>query len=237
MRISGLSHVGHIRQRNEDAIGWSETTGVALLADGMGGHPGGDVASAIAVETGLAETAGDGPWLGRAGQPTALVDRIQRAMLDHTATHPALRDMATTLVMLAADPPDALILHVGDSRAYRYRNGALTRLTRDHNAAQEAVDRQLMTPAEARQSPERHLVTRAMGLDEWPQPDVQQTDVRRGDVFLLCSDGLTGELPDREIEQMLADHLRDPDEASRMLVRAALDRGGRDNVSVIVARF
>lgn len=234
--IGGYSHVGRVRARNEDAIDWDDALGVAVVADGLGGHPAGDVASRLAVEAILhaarSESAGDG-WLTAGGDPASAIRLAHHTLRAHGARHSSTAGMGTTLVVAARGPGRVVLAHVGDSRAYRFRAGRLEALTRDHNAAQEAVAAGLMSPAQARLSPDRHHLTRAVGVDPEVQPERTESDLTAGDWLLLASDGLTGEVDDAEIASTLAE-ASDPMDAARRLVTAAIGHGGRDNVSVVV---
>jgi len=241
MRIEGSTHVGRVRRRNEDAMGWDRQLGIALVADGIGGQPSGDIASRLAVDSALraAATAGRGKscWLAAGGDPARLVRLLNRAIIDRGKRDAACAGMGTTVVLAAADEERVVVAHVGDSRAYRFHEGILSRVTRDHNLAQEAVDHEWITPEQARDSLERHTLTRALGVDDDVEPDVVTFERSPGDLLLLCSDGLNGELHDREVEQLLVEHGRDLDTLAGLLVRTAVDRGGRDNVSVVLMQL
>ncbi|MBA1148382.1 Stp1/IreP family PP2C-type Ser/Thr phosphatase [Ectothiorhodospiraceae bacterium WFHF3C12] len=237
MRMAGLSDVGRVRARNEDAADWDERAGVAMVADGMGGHPAGDVASNLAVRTVMDAVRGASAmdhWLASGGDPSAALEAANAAVLEDARRHPERHGMGTTGVVAALHDGRCRIAHVGDSRAYQLKDGMLKQLTRDHTAAQQALDQQLITPEQARHTPERHQLTRALGLDPTVQADIHDTTYERGDLFLLCSDGLTEMLDDDPIRDALAENSRDPDAACRLLVRLALDHGGVDNVTVVV---
>jgi len=238
MRMDGHSHVGYVRARNEDTIAWDERLGIALVADGMGGHPAGNVASHTAVDCVLAAVRGerrDASALVANGDAGRYIELAHHALMSHGRHHPETQGMGTTLVLLALAPPHGVVAHVGDSRAYRLRGGWLERLTSDDNAAQRALDQGLITPDQARRSPERHQLVQALGIGS-PEPHVTPIEVGDDDVFLLCTDGLNGELPDREIQELMNDGIDDLSSTARALVRGALDRGGHDNVSVVLAR-
>ncbi|PWG61440.1 PP2C family protein-serine/threonine phosphatase [Spiribacter halobius] len=234
--IAGYSHVGRVRARNEDAIDWDDALGVAVVADGLGGHPAGDVASRLAVEAVLhmaRNESGGGNWLEAGGDPVSATQLAHQTLLAHGRRHRSTAGMGTTLVVAVRAPGRVVLAHVGDSRAYRFHAGALERLTRDHNAAQEAVSEGRMTAAQARMSPERHHLTRAVGVDPDVRPERTESVLEADDWLLLASDGLTGEVDDAEIESILAE-AADPADAARRLVTAAIGHGGRDNVSVVV---
>lgn len=237
MRIAGLSDVGRVRARNEDAIGWDEPAAVAVLSDGMGGHPAGDVASRLAVDKVLESVgarAASRPWLSNEADMEGLLQEANGAVIDHAARHPECRGMGCTLVVAAFDGRHAVIGHVGDSRAYAFRDGGLEQLTVDHTAAQLAVEQELLSPEQARHSPERHQLTRAIGLENDVKVDVSRCRTGRGDLFLLCSDGLTDMVDDVDIADVLNDNGHDIDRSARVLLWLAMDRGGADNVSVVI---
>ena len=239
---SALTDVGRQRANNEDAVMVDAAHGVVLLADGMGGYNAGEVASALAVDLIAGEL---GRWLTEAAASATprdvrrameiCVDNANRAIFDAAHTHDAYAGMGTTLVLAALRGAVAVIGHVGDSRAYRLRDGALMQLTRDHSLLQEQIDIGLITPAEAAASGNRNLVTRALGVEDTVLLDVQEVELAPGDVLLLCSDGLNDMLADADIAAILAtaDPLADK---SRRLVDEANARGGRDNVSVVLVR-
>lgn len=255
LTLAGTSDVGQVRKRNEDSMSLVPALGVAVIADGMGGHPGGDVASRIAAATVTASlerhlTSGDAP--GASVHPKS-VD-LDRAMVASVLTaHSAVRaeaegrselsGMGTTVTALAIDPPTGAFAvgHVGDSRAYRLREGELTRLTRDDTWVQTQVDAARLTPAQARQHPFGHVLTQCVGLEEEPSPHVLTGTVAAGDAYLLCTDGLIGMLEDAEIAASLKRFLADThdadraDTAARALVDEANERGGYDNITVVIA--
>lgn len=239
MAIDGSSHVGHRRPDNQDDYGWEERAGVAVVADGLGGHPAGDKASHLAVQTMLetvqAEING-AYWLANGGDPGGLLMRGHQRVLDHGQQAPDEAGLATTAVLAAWDHANIAIAHCGDSRAYRFSGGYLECLTADHNAAREAIEAGRLTPEQARTSPERHHLTRALGIGPTGAPGVEVNYMMPapGDIFLLCTDGLHGELDDVTISRILYDSGRDLHTASRALIDAALEAGGHDNVTVVL---
>ncbi|MFP4184074.1 MAG: PP2C family protein-serine/threonine phosphatase [Halorhodospira sp.] len=242
MEIAGETHRGHIRPRNEDRIDWDEDAGVAVLADGMGGLPYGQEAARLAVEAviRIAQThhGSDHTWLESGGDPADLVQLANRAVLSYTERDRRYEGMGTTLALVCAAPDEVAIAHVGDSRVYRFREGALECLTQDHTPVQQALAAGAMSEAEARRSPERNVLERALGAVTWAEPDVHRLPRRSGDLFLLCSDGLTELVDEERIRTILtegADHSSLAERAHK-LIEAALDAGGTDNVSVILAR-
>ncbi len=240
MEIVGESHRGHVRPRNEDRIDWDENAGVVVLADGMGGLPYGQEAARLAVEavTRIARNhhSSDHTWLESGGDPADLVQLANRAVLSYTERDRRYEGMGTTLALLCAAPDELAIAHVGDSRIYRLREGHLERLTADHTPVQHALAAGEITEAEARRSPERNVLERALGAVTRAEPDVSRLPRQSGDLFLLCSDGLTEPLADEAIGAIVADTDRSLAQRARALVDAALDSGGPDNISVILVR-
>ncbi len=236
----GLTDVGRRRDNNEDAMLVDEPAGLFAVADGMGGHAAGEIASRIAVET-LAEVArrgGEGRDARRfedaARRLEDAVAEANRRICESIEEHEELRGMGTTLVTLLALDDRAVIAHVGDSRAYLLRDGQLRRLTSDHSWVNEQVRRGLLSDDDAQRHPMRNIVTRALGSRSDVSADLAVEPMRGGDVFLLCSDGLNTMLSDAEIQQALLRHRTDPKAACRALVDAANTHGGEDNTTVVV---
>ncbi|ADG75092.1 protein serine/threonine phosphatase [Cellulomonas flavigena DSM 20109] len=220
---------GRVREVNEDAL--LAYPPVFLVADGMGGHDAGDLASRIAVEE----------FAQLAGQSSASSDDVH-ACFSRTSTRIRTeftggRQGGTTVAGVAVTEHDGgwywLVFNVGDSRVYRWSEGALTQVSVDHSVVQELLESGEITPTAARKHPERHVLTRALGTGEPPEPDYWLLPAGADDRLLICTDGLTRELADDEIAHVLAS-VDDPQEASARLVQDALDRGGRDNVSAVV---
>lgn len=229
-----LTDVGRTRKLNEDAV--LAMAPVFLIADGMGGHAAGEVASALAVDVFGALATVDRP-LTTAAVLTA-IRTANDAIVRAGASSEATAGMGTTAVGLAvvrADGADQLLgFNVGDSRLYRYDGLlGLRQLSTDHSLVQELIDRGDIRPEEARAHPQRNVITRMLGTPEAVEPDTWLLAVAPGDRFLICSDGLTTEVTDDQIAAVLAEH-RDPRVVAGRLVEAALAHGGRDNVTVIV---
>lgn len=225
-RGAGLTHVGLVRERNEDSILTDPTGALWAVADGMGGHGNGDVASDIVIDR--VSTAPDG------GEPLQiLVDLLTEA---NDVIHAMAADrgvvMGATVVALMIENAVGYLAWVGDSRAYLMRNGRLRLLTRDHTVIQTLVEQGAIRPDQARHHAEANVVTRAVGAEPELEVDTVTVPFLAGDRILLCSDGLTGPVGDQQIEAHLgaADA---PEDACRRLIRAALDSGGPDNVSAI----
>ena len=222
------SHQGRIRDNNEDAVypeadGRTDEPLLVALADGMGGHVGGEIASRIAIEEATETT----------GNPERRVKTSNEAIIDAVLEKPSLAGMGTTLTLAQLDPIGRVTFgHVGDSRAYLLRDDAMEQVTTDHSWVQEEVDAGRMTPTEARTHPKHTLITRALGLGRDVAVDVKRMRLLAGDRILLCSDGLTDMLEDGEIAPILA--TGSPAETAWDLVEAANQAGGQDNISVVV---
>lgn len=224
IRISGQTHPGRVRDHNEDAI-WSDAArGLAVVADGMGGHASGEVASRITVET--FSTAPE-----QALAETLL--EAHRRIAAQAQAQPECAGMGATAVAARADARRYHISWVGDSRVYHWRPGAgLRQVSRDHSFLQLLLSQGHISAEEARTHPRRNVVTQGLGHDT-PQPDSFSDDWRGGDRLLLCSDGLSDELEDARIDAILAEHT-DLEAAVAALLEAALASGGRDNISAIL---
>ncbi|MGW0035690.1 PP2C family protein-serine/threonine phosphatase [Gordonia sp. NPDC003376] len=225
--------VGMVRETNEDAA--LALPGTYLLADGMGGHDSGEVASEAALLT-LAGVESSGELIETQKSLIDLLDQAQTRISEiETASERRAGTTATGAVLVTVDEePYWLILNIGDSRTYRYQHGTLQQLTRDHSQVQDFIDAGFLTPEDARTDPRRNVITRALGagmID--PVADYFSTVALPGDILLMCSDGLTGELPDDEIARILGEGEAAVQTADD-LVEAALALGAHDNVTVIV---
>jgi len=253
LTVAMASDTGHLRQNNEDAMAIDAALGLIVLADGMGGHNAGEVASNLAVSAVCTALAAGHPdhadhpdrpvQLDHADPPPdqRLVAAIQRA---HGAIHalaqtgPAYTGMGTTLVAALFSARQVCVAHVGDSRLYRFRDGSLTALTRDHSLLEEMVAHGQYAREQARQLVKKNLLTRALGVEPAVEVDVQVLDTAAGDLYLACSDGLTDMIDDPAISACLQRGQHRPlQDLADALVQAALIAGGRDNVSVVVARL
>jgi len=242
---AGLTDVGRRRETNEDELFLDAggAYGVFAVADGMGGHAAGEVASRLAIETVIegmrpgdgTATSGGAPEVSR--RLVQAVEEANRRICESIVGHQDRRGMGTTMVVLVVVDDRAVIGHVGDSRAYLLRDGSLRRLTTDHSWVSEQVRMGLMTDAAAQRHPMRNIVTRALGSRTDVAVDLMEEPVASGDTLLLCSDGLNSMLSDDEIRDLLARHGADPEAACRALVDAANARGGEDNTTVIVVRI
>src|SRR5208283_4337845 len=244
---AGATDPGKKRGNNEDAFLVHDAFGLFAVADGVGGSEGGEVASWTAVET-LASAfpdvlAGKDRILPKGFSPESngeflafrsAVQLANSSIIEERSRRPELADMGTTLTALLLKEGRACLIHVGDSRAYLFRFGALRQISIDHKIVSEYVRAGLLTPGEARTSPYRHVITRALGIGENVVPDVTVHAVLQGDVFLLCTDGLTNMVPDNEIANVLSMHA--PREAVQELIDAANRGGGVDNITAVVVK-
>ena len=247
------TNTGLIRKDNEDAFLVLEEEGLLAVADGMGGHAHGEVASALAVQI-LQESFSPGEQRSRIEEAYAVshsegridrgesveryllrtaIEKANLAIFEQASENEALRSMGTTIVGLYLHNGSAWIANVGDSRLYRMRDGELAQLTEDHSLINEYLKLNLLTPEQARAFPMKNIIVRALGLAEWVEVDTFEIDVAAGDRYLLCSDGLSDLVNDDKIGEVLRED--DPDEVVERLVQAALDEGGLDNITVLLA--
>ena len=234
-----LTDPGRVRTNNEDAFVIDQASGVAVLADGMGGYNAGEVASGIATTSISAELVG---WLsaGTRHSSAQIAQAIERcvneanhAILDASIANLQYAGMGTTLVVGVFRGSRLVLGHVGDSRCYRLRGTVLEQITRDHSMLQEQVDAGVMTPAQAAVAPGKNLLTRALGVEDSARVEIHEHFVQDGDVYLMCSDGLTDMLDDKTIAAVIGNAGSLPAIASDLVARANAN-GGRDNVTVLL---
>jgi protein phosphatase len=243
----GATDTGKKRSNNEDAFLVGDQLGLYAVADGIGGHEGGERASRLAVETvraAVPDLLGDRdstPPAGRArtADPETFALRqafalANRGIRQGQTADPLLSNMGTTLTALLLSRDRAFLGHIGDSRAYLLRSGALEQLTRDHSVVAEQVRAGTLRPEQVRTSPYRHIITRALGIADEADPEFTVHEIRRNDTLLLCSDGLTEMVDDQAIGRLLAGG--PPRECAGKLIKAANERGGVDNITVVVVR-
>ncbi len=243
LEVAAVSEVGLVRKTNQDYVHVLPEQGIVALADGMGGHLAGEVAAEVAVEVAVDEL--------RHAQRFAEMDTMQCLMHIGDAVEranasvftlakekPELTGMGTTLVLAVFQEGRIFYAHVGDSRIYLYRNNQLLQLTRDHSLIQEALDHGIFpSRGEAKEAGvAENVLTRSLGCTLDINVDVSEAVVKKGDLFLFCSDGLTGPLSEVQIKQLLVREKMSIKSRAKALVQAALDAGSRDNVSLILAR-
>ncbi|MCB1671744.1 MAG: Stp1/IreP family PP2C-type Ser/Thr phosphatase [Gammaproteobacteria bacterium] len=244
LEITGFTDTGLARDHNEDCIGYDISSGIAVLADGMGGHQAGEIASRMAVEQVLRQM--KARLISESGRPITSSQMLN--MVSHTILNSnrkifeaseeisSRHGMGTTVVAAVLEGSHLYAGHVGDSRLYLYRGGSLRRITRDHSLVQDLIDKGFYTEDEARLASINHVVTRALGTAEDVEVDILQQEAEQDDLFLLCSDGLSDMLSDAMIEQLLGETDMTLDDKAQSLVARANQNGGKDNVSVILLK-
>ncbi|MDT8281221.1 MAG: Stp1/IreP family PP2C-type Ser/Thr phosphatase [Gammaproteobacteria bacterium] len=246
--MHGQTDVGCIRDHNEDTIGCIENIALAVLADGMGGHRAGEMASAITVST-ILETVNEKLKSINPGEINDITGYSLESQLVHEAitlanknvhdssqSNAQYRGMGTTVVVTLFYDNRFTVAHVGDSRLYRLRDLELEQITRDHSLMQELIDRGFYTSEQAKNSLNKNLVTRAVGIDENIQIDIQEDIVMLNDIYLLCSDGVTDMIEDYQIKSAILDHENDLEKATAEIIRLANEHGGKDNISVLLIK-
>lgn len=232
---------GQVRQNNEDTLAFDAQTGLCLLADGMGGYKAGEVASEMAVSSIKLEM---GPWLSQNPQASSkdirrtlerCVENANHSIFSAACTNPDYDGMGTTLVAGIFQEERLVLGHIGDSRCYRLRAKSLVQITKDHSLLQEQVDAGLMTPEQALSAPNKNLITRALGIDGAVALEISEHRVEPGDLYLMCSDGLSDMVRDETIATLLGSTDSLSQKATK-LVAAANNAGGRDNISVILVQ-
>jgi serine/threonine protein phosphatase PrpC len=249
LEISAVTDPGVKRTNNEDSIGTEATLGLAVVADGMGGYEGGEIASALAVETILNELAdrieqlrkkhADDDSIEYSVESLAVRDAIKKSneiIYNAAKNEPQYQGMGTTIVLALFYDNRLTVAHVGDSRLYRLREDRLELITVDHTLMQQLIQRGFYTAQEARESMNKNLVIRALGTDPEVEVDIQEDIALPGDIYLLCSDGLNDMIDDGEIHLTLKRYNDNLDLAAAELVKLANKKGGKDNISVILAR-
>jgi protein phosphatase len=247
VKAFGMTHVGRQRQHNEDSFLVEGAAKLFLVADGMGGHAAGEIASRIAVDSinefivhtkeddGTWPHAYDEHFKRSTNRLMAAVRMANTRVLEAMRKDARLRGMGTTVVACLADDDVMSFAHVGDSRAYLIRDKQLSRITNDHSWVFEQVQAGMLTEAEAEKHPLRNVITRALGGALQVTPDASEIETRPGDVYLLCSDGLTGMVPEDEILRVVTEN-DDLEAACQQLIDTANERGGLDNVTAILVK-
>ena len=227
MRVCHRTHQGLVRANNQD--NWLAESALYGVADGMGGHKGGETASRVALQVfrnAIGQKKPDADALRMA------VEAANRRVYDMSARDDTLSGMGTTMSMIWQDTNRLLIAHVGDSRIYRLREGRLQQITNDHSFVAELVRNNIITPEMAKNHPQRNIITRAVGVDPFVQVDVLQEELLPGDLWLICSDGLHGMVEDGEIQTILSE--MELEDAAERLISRALENGGHDNVTFVL---
>ncbi len=231
------SHTGSVRATNEDSFGYCLDAGAFVVCDGMGGAAAGEIASRLAVDTLIERMCSAERDAHTQSVLEDAIEAANRLVYVRSEKDTALHGMGTTLVAAVVVGRRAVIAHVGDSRCYLFRGGELLRQTNDHSLVDEQVRLGQLTQDQADRSPLRNVITRAIGTQKTVAPETSEIDLEPGDLLLLCSDGLTRELSDERIVEMLKEMTRsqeDADAISRSLVEAANDAGGHDNITAVL---
>jgi PPM family protein phosphatase len=248
LEIVRLTDVGQRRDHNEDAVASDVETGLVVLADGMGGYKAGEVASEIAVLTLVSELRENLLELpaGQVDQESGLLResvvlrdaaaKANSAIYNVSQSQPQCAGMGTTLVAAVFTDNRVCVGHIGDSRMYRLRGEEFSQITEDHSLLNEQLKSGLITPEQAKVSKNKNLVTRAMGVDPTVELELHEYEVQPGDIYLLCSDGLSDLVEDEEIQLTLTALSANLELAAHQLVQMANDNGGKDNISVVLAR-
>lgn len=245
-KFAGASDAGRVRPGNEDAIAWDEGLGLAMLADGMGGYEGGEIASNLAISTAmeifrqpLAPHWREAEWAKNLSEPVlrlyAAVSHSNQAVYQAAQKQPEYEGMGTTLLAAYFHDDRVTLAHIGDSRIYLWRKQNLTQLTVDHTMVQQQIESGELTQEEAPYSTYRGVLTRALGVDPVVEVDMREVAIQSGDIFLLCSDGCYELLTPDETKSILKTHQNDLELLTRQLVRKANENGGYDNISVLAS--
>ena len=243
LNMSAITDAGRARDKNEDAVAVDVDCGVAILADGMGGYNAGEIASSMTItllmqglQAGLATIAAVEDSYALERLVRELVASVNVAVYDRACSQAQYEGMGTTLVLAVFRDSRVLVAHIGDSRLYRLRGGELTQLTRDHSLLQEQLDNGMLAPEDAPSSNNKNLVTRALGVETEVLLDINVFDAARGDMYLLCSDGLTDMVAESDIHAAMSLMGGNLSVAANELVALANEQGGRDNISVALVQ-
>jgi protein phosphatase len=249
LEIASHTDPGMVRSHNEDSIASVADKGLVVLADGMGGYNAGEVASGMAttvLTTELRQLLEDhaphevDPKSGQKAALKMLQQQIAKAnssIYQASQSQPQYAGMGTTLVVALFYDDKVMVAHIGDSRLYRMRGDEFTQMSKDHSLLQEQIDAGMLTKQQAKHSSNKNLVTRALGIDPAVEPEIHEYDTRVGDIYLLCSDGLSDMVSDEDIGMALQALGANLNLAVQQLVQMANDNGGRDNVSVILIKI
>lgn len=246
LEFASKSHTGLVRSHNEDSVAVSSKCGFAILADGMGGYSAGEIASGIAtsvlkqtLEEHLLNKAWDG-FFNRSRRVHQIMHEAiihtNEAIIEAARVEPSYNGMGTTLAAALFHYDKVTIAHIGDSRVYRFRQNEITQLTRDHSLLQEQIDAGILTEDEAEFSQNKNLITRAMGIEQGVQVDLNDFQTEENDIYLLCSDGLSDMLCAHEISDLVNTYSNHLALACDELIDLANHKGGRDNISVILSK-
>ncbi len=250
IEFAGLTHVGMKRNHNEDCFLLVPEANLFIVADGMGGHSSGEIASKIAVDEiaeffRMTERDEEATWPFKMDRARSYQEnrmsvaiRLANARIVEAATADAkLKGMGTTIVAMAFRGNSAYIGHVGDSRVYRLRGNVLEQVTEDHSLLNDYIKAKKLSAEEIEAFPHKNVIVRALGMKDAVDVDVLKEEPREGDIYILCSDGLSGMVPDDQISEIVRSSLDDLDAAAKRLIDAANAAGGTDNVTVVINRL
>ena len=237
IKMSGSTHVGRVRKNNQDSFYFDSTHGIAIVADGIGGRKGGEVASQMAVagmkdefiKADCLRTEEINPFL------SSTVDRVNQGIIERGELDPSIKGMGTTLNFLLFVADKLHIAHLGDSRTYLYDRGHLWQLTLDHNI-ETFIERGWMKQSDIAPNTQEGDLVRSMGLAGRCEADLYEIKLRSGQIFLTCSDGLTGMVSDRKISEIITQNANNISKLPKVLIDAANQNGGKDNITVVVSQ-
>lgn len=235
MKVAAISDRGLVRSNNEDSYLVDLNHGLLVVCDGMGGHNGGEIASAIAVETISQVFSSSGEELP--GRLVLALEKANTAILNSAQQDPALHGMGTTATLAAFEDGIMYVAHIGDSSLYIVQDGRLRKVTRDHTLAQQFLMEGRLKPEDMRSNPYNHILTRALGVEENVNIDQYQEKVHPGDLILLCSDGLSDKVSEGEMQEVLQETSSNLEQAAQGLLERALKYGGSDNITIILSRI
>jgi serine/threonine protein phosphatase PrpC len=246
LEVANRSDPGQVRSHNEDSVAVSPEYGLVILADGMGGYNAGEVASGMAtavlkndLEADMQDWYKELTKSGTSRLHTLLQARIARAntsIYQASQSQPQYAGMGTTLVMALFRDRHVTVAHLGDSRMYRLRGSELKQVTRDHSLLQEQIDAGMLTEEQAKMSQNKNLVTRALGVDPVVDPEIRDYETAPGDLYVLCSDGLSDMVEDPQLASIMIANHDNIEQCAAELIRVANENGGRDNVSAILIK-
>ena len=229
MKIYGITDKGIVRQSNQDSFYVNEAQGWCVIADGMGGHNGGETASTLAVRT-ISEVLSK-PWDDTEDAMRTAIVEANNAVFKKSSESKELNGMGTTVVLVMMDGNIAYIGHVGDSRAYYINGEKIIQLTKDHSIVQKLIESGTITPKQAKTHPQKNLITRAVGTDRYVEIDVNRVICTKGDYILLCTDGLSSMVDESDMFKII---MQNPDTAVKELIDAANSAGGTDNITAVL---
>lgn len=232
MKVAAITDLGLHRKRNEDRYWIDMERGIFIVCDGMGGHRGGDVAAKLTIET-MQQTLVSIDYEKLVPVLLASIEKANQAVYQKGRSDPDLFEMGTTITAAVIQDGHLTVAHVGDSSLFRFRQGQIGKITRDHTLAEKLRQEGLVKAGDAEVSQYKHVLTRAVGVDPQVDIDLIQVEVLSGDWILLCTDGLTDMITDQEIAQEIRGGL-EPQDLARKLVDQALQRGGFDNITVVL---